>query len=105
MLPGVRMQEYFYWAKKVVKLNGKNPFEAVNMQVASKLRKWEMESTVDLIFFGALGYNPKNFKNHQERIDIYLEAPTLQKSALLESANIFRKVLSVWGKSDWLDSR
>ena len=72
------------------------------MQVASKFRKWEMESIVVLIFFGALGYNPKNFKNHQEKIDIYLEAPTLQKSALLESANIFRKVLSVWG--DWLDS-
>ena len=31
-------------------------------------------------------------------------ALTLQKSAWLENANIFRKVLSVWGKSDWLDS-
>ena len=37
------------------KLNGKNPFESVNMQVASKLRKWEMETTVVPVAFGALG--------------------------------------------------
>ena len=42
------MQEYFYLTKKVVsyKLDGKDPFEADNMQVASKLRKCEMETTI-----------------------------------------------------------
>ena len=71
------------------KLNGKNPFESVNMQVASKLRKWEMETTVVPVTFGALGYIPKNFNNHLERIDIKSEARTLYKSAPLENANIF----------------
>ena len=71
------------------KLNGKNPFESVNMQVASKLRKWEMETTVVPVAFGALGYIPKNFNNHLERIDIKSEARTFYKSALLENANIF----------------
>ena len=37
------------------------------MQVASKLRKWEMESIVGLVIYGAEGYIPKNFKNHHER--------------------------------------
>ena len=68
------------------KLNGKNPFKSVNMQVASKLRKWEMKTTVVPV---ALGYIPKNLNNHLERIDIKSEARTFQKSALLENANIF----------------
>ena len=76
------------------KLDGKDPFEADNMQVASKFRKWEMKTTVVPVVFGALGYIPKNFNNHLEKIDIKSEARTFQKSALLENANIFQKVLS-----------
>ena len=48
-----------------------------------------METTVVPVAFGALGYIPKNFNNHLERIDIKSEARTFYKSALLEDANIF----------------
>ena len=60
-----------------------------------------METEVVPVVIGALGYIPKNLHHHLERLGIKVHVPTLQKSALLGTANIQRKVLSAWGH--WLD--
>ena len=56
-------------------------------------RMWNRETTVVPIVIGALGSIPKKLKNHLERIGIKPSITTLQKTALLGSANILRKVL------------
>ena len=56
-----------------------------------------METEVVPVVFGALGSIPKNLHRYLERLGIKVHVLTLQKSALLATANILRKVLSVWG--------
>ena len=54
-----------------------------------------METEVVPVVIGAVGSIPKNLHRHLERLGIKVHIPTLQKSALLGTANILRKVLSV----------
>ena len=58
-------------------------------------RLWDMETKVVPIIIGALGSISKQLKRYLEQIDNKPHVPTLQKSALLGSAHILRKVLSV----------
>lgn len=57
-------------------------------------RMWNRETTVVPVVIGALGSIPKKLKFHLDRIGISPNIKSLQKSAILGSANILRKVLS-----------
>ena len=54
-----------------------------------------METEVVPVVIGALGSISKNLHRHLERLEIKVHVPTFQKSALLSTANILRKVHSV----------
>ena len=58
-------------------------------------RVWNMETEVVPVVIGALGSISKNLHRHLERLEIKVHVPTFQKSALLSTANILRKVHSV----------
>ena len=60
-----------------------------------------METEAVPVVIGALGSIPKNLHHHLESLGIKVHVSMLQKSALLGTANIPQKVLSVWGH--WLD--
>ena len=54
-----------------------------------------METEVVPVVIGALGSISKNLPHHLERLGVKVHVLTLQKSALLGTANILQKVLSV----------
>ena len=58
-------------------------------------RMWDCKTTVVPIIIGALGSIPKNLQNHLKSLNIDCKISTFQKSALLGTAGILRKVLSV----------
>ena len=60
-----------------------------------------METEIAPVVIGALGSIPKNLHLNSESLAIEVHVLTLQKSALLDTANILPKVLSVCGH--WLD--
>ena len=58
-------------------------------------RMWNCETKVVPIIIGALGSIPANLEKHLKSLDINCNISTFQKSALLGTAGILRKVLSV----------
>ena len=57
------------------------------------------------VVVGALGSVSKKLAGHLEQLGIKNRTRTMQKSALLGSAHILRKVLEVWGlgmRLDWI---
>ena len=58
-------------------------------------RMWNCEATVVPIIIGALGSIPKNLHKHLDKLETECKIVTFQKSALLGTANILRKVLAI----------
>ena len=59
-------------------------------------RMWDKETLIVPIIIGALGSIPNDLEcNSKKKIDISYNVETLQKSVLLGTANILRKVLSI----------
>ena len=76
----------------------KKGFEKINNYSERRVeiaRVWNMEKEVVPVVTGALGFIPKNLHRHLERLGIKVHVPTMQKSALLGTAYILPKVLSV----------
>ena len=64
--------------------------------LARELRKiWSMEVKVIPIVIGVLGTIPARLKDNLKEIGIPLKASQIQKSVLLGTARILRKVLEV----------
>ena len=57
-------------------------------------RMWDKETLIVPIIIGALGSIPNDLECNLKKLDIY-NVETLQKSVLLGTANILRKVLSI----------
>ena len=60
-------------------------------------KMWDCSTVVIPIVIGALGSIPQKLEKYLEELDIKSDLPTYQKSALLGTANILRKVLSIKG--------
>ena len=56
---------------------------------------WGKEALIVPIIIGALGSIPNDLKCNLKKLDISYNVETLQKSVLLGTANILRKVLSI----------
>ena len=56
---------------------------------------WDKESLIAPIIIGALGSIPNDLECNLEKLGISDNVVTLQKSVLLGTANIIRKVLSI----------
>ena len=69
-----------------------NNYSELRVEIA---RVWNMETEVVPVVIGALSSIPKNLHHHLESLGIKVHVSTLQKSVLLGTANILRKVLSV----------
>ena len=66
--------------------------------LARELRKlWKMKTVVIPIVIGTLGIVPKDLNRRLENIGIETKIDELQKSVILNTARILRKVLDVWG--------
>ena len=58
-------------------------------------RMWDKETLIVPIIIGALGSIPNDLECNLKKLDISYNLETLQKSVLLGTANILRKVLSI----------
>ena len=58
-------------------------------------RMWDKETLIVPIFIGALGSIPNDLECNLRKLGISYNVETLQKSVLLGTANILRKVLSI----------
>ena len=56
---------------------------------------WDKERLIVPIIVGALGPIPNDLEYNLEKLGISYNVETLQKSVLLGTANILRKVLSI----------
>ena len=56
---------------------------------------WDKETLIVPIIIGALGSIPNDLECNLKNLDISYNVETLQKSVLLGTANILRKVLSI----------
>ena len=56
---------------------------------------WDKETLIVPVIVGALGSIPKDLECNLKKLDISYKVETLQKSLLLRTANILRKVLSI----------
>ena len=76
----------------ILKRNEKlNKYSELRLEIA---RMWDKETLIVPIIIGALGSIPNDLECNLKKLDIY-NIKTLQKSVLLETANILRKVLSI----------
>ena len=58
-------------------------------------RMWEKETLIVPIIIGALGSMPNDLECNLKKLDVSYNVETLQKSVLLGTTNILRKVLSI----------
>ena len=66
--------------------------------LARELRKlWKMKTEMIPIVIWTFGTVPKKLKKRLESIGIETKVDELQKSVILNTARILRKVLEVWG--------
>ena len=77
-----------------------NPKEVEKMEkyqdLAREIKKlWGMRVTVIPIIIGALGTTPKKLKKRLEDIGIETRVTELQKTVILHSARILRKILEI----------
>ena len=56
---------------------------------------WDKETLIVPIIIGALGSIPNDLECNLKKLDISYNVETLQKSVLLGTANILRKILSI----------
>ena len=60
------------------------------------LKVWRMRKVIVVpVVIGALGAVSVNFKEYMKRIGVYVRLEVIQKTALLGTAKILRKVLSL----------
>ena len=77
----------------ILKRNKKQDnYSEMQLEIA---RMWDKETSVVPIIMGALGSIPNDLKCNLKRLGISYKVGTLQKSVLLGTANILRKVLSI----------
>ena len=77
----------------ILKRNKKlDNYSELQLEIA---RMWDKETLIVPIIIGALGYIPKDLECNLKKLDIAYNVETLQKSVLLGTANILRKVLSI----------
>ena len=57
-------------------------------------RMWDCSTVVVPIIIGALGSVPKKFHHHLAKLEIGNDITTFQKSAVLGTASILRKILT-----------
>ena len=77
----------------ILKRNEKlNKYSELRLEIA---RMWDKESLIVPIIIGALGSIPNDLECNMKKSDISYNVETLQKSVLLGTANILRKVLSI----------
>ena len=76
----------------ILKRNEKlDNYSELRLEIA---RMWDKETLIVPIIIGALGSIPNDLECNLKKLDIY-NVETLQKSVLLGTANILRKVLSI----------
>ena len=77
----------------ILKRNEKlNKYSELRLEMA---RMWDKETLIVPIIIGALGSIPNDLECNLKKSDISYNVETLQKSVLLGTANILRKVLSI----------
>ena len=77
----------------ILKRNEKlDNYSELRLEIA---RMWDKETLIVPIIMGALGSIPNDVECDLEKLDISYNVETLQKSVLLGTANILRKVLSI----------
>ena len=77
----------------ILKRNEKlDNFSELRLQMA---RMWNKETVIVPIIIGALGSIPNDLECNLKKLGISYNVGTLQKSVLLGTANILRKVLSI----------
>ena len=77
----------------ILKRNEKlDNYSELRLEIA---RMWDKETLIVPIIIGALVSIPNDLECNLKKLDISYNAETLQKSVLLGSANILRKVLSI----------
>ena len=77
----------------ILKRNEKlDNYSELRLEVA---RMWDKETLIVPIIIGALGSIPNDLECNLKKLDISYNVETLQKSVLLGTANILRKVLSI----------
>ena len=77
----------------ILKRNEKlDNYSELRLEIA---RMWDKETLIVPIFIGALGSIPKDLECNLRKLGISYNVETLQKSVLLRTANILRKVLSI----------
>ena len=77
----------------ILKRNEKlDNYSELRLEIA---RMWDKETLIVPIIIGALGSIPNDLECNLKKLDISYNVETLQKSVLLGTANILRKVLSI----------
>ena len=77
----------------ILKRNEKlDNYSELRLEIA---RMWDKETLIVPIFIGALGSIPNDLECNLRKLGISYNVETLQKSVLLGTANILRKVLSI----------
>ena len=77
----------------ILKRNEKlDNYSELRLEIA---RMWDKETLIVPIIIGALGSIPNGLECNLKKLDISYNVETLQKSVLLGTANILRKVLSI----------
>ena len=66
-------------------------------------KKWNVKVKIIPLFVGSVGAIPKQFGNKLKQIGITVGAVKVQKTVLLGTARILRKVLEIEGYWLWLD--
>ena len=64
---------------------------------------WNVKAKIIPLIVGSLGAIPKQFGNRLEQIGITVGTSQIQKTVLLRTARILRKVLEIKGCWLWLD--
>ena len=77
----------------ILKRNEKlDNYSELRLEIA---RMWDKETLIVPIIIGALGYIPNDLECNLNKLGISYNVGALQKSVLLGTANILRKVLSI----------
>ena len=77
----------------ILKRNEKlDNYSELRLEIA---RMWDKETLIVPIIIGALGYIPSDLECNLNKLGISYNVGALQKSVLLGTANILRKVLSI----------
>ena len=77
----------------ILKRNEKlDNYSELRLEIA---RMWDKETSIVPVIIVALGSIPNDLECNLKKLDISYNVETLQKSVLLGTANILRKILSI----------